>query len=237
MRKAAWYLSVVIYLVSCLFLLSIPTQAADDMLPSILGSASTTEAGDIAMTAIQIKNNPGITAMALDITYDTNVFTLVDVQDKKLMPKSSFVTSPSLNYYPYHLIWTIGTKNVKSSGTLVLLYFKVNENAAPGCYEIEISYKENDIYNVSLENVNFQIINPTIQIEASKTDIPAESIRGDINGNGKIDLNDATLILKTALNLIPTPIRGDMDLNNDGIISLADAQMALKAALNIISLA
>lgn len=236
MRKAIWYLSAVIYLVSFLCFLSIPTQAADDMLPSISASATTTEAGDIAMTAIQITNNPGITAMALDITFDTNVFTLVDVHDMKLMPESTFVTSPSLNYYPYHLIWMIGTKNVKSSGTLVLLYFKVNENAAPGRYEIGISYKDNDIYNVSLENVNFQVINPIIQIEASQTDIPAEPIRGDINGNGKIDLNDARLILKTALKIIPNPIKGNMDIDNDGNITLMDAQVVLKAALKIISL-
>ncbi len=60
-------------------------------------------------------------------------------------------------------------------------------------------------------------------------------VKGDVDGNGTVDLSDATLILKFALN-IETPTdeqKNAADMDGNGQIELGDATAALKAALNI----
>ncbi len=63
-------------------------------------------------------------------------------------------------------------------------------------------------------------------------------VRGDVNGNGKVDLLDAQLVLKAALNLIAQTQEDKLasDVGGDGKVGLDDAQLILKAALNLISL-
>lgn len=63
-------------------------------------------------------------------------------------------------------------------------------------------------------------------------------IKGDVDGNGKIELKDAQKALKAALNLIKLNEREQKaaDVDESGAVELKDAQMILKAALNLIRL-
>lgn len=63
-------------------------------------------------------------------------------------------------------------------------------------------------------------------------------VLGDADGNGKVELADAAVVLKAALNITQldeaATKRADADKN--GKVELADASLVLKAALNIITL-
>lgn len=82
---------------------------------------------------------------------------------------------------------------------------------------------------------------PTQEPGPSETPSPTEPsklLKGDLNGDAQVTLEDAQLALKLALNII-TPEEDQLttgDLNQDGTIALDEAQHILKAALNIITL-
>ncbi len=67
---------------------------------------------------------------------------------------------------------------------------------------------------------------------------PAEGVKGDVDGNGTLDLQDAQMVLKAALKIIPVSdiIINNVDVDGQEGITLTDAQMVLKAALKIIKL-
>lgn len=71
------------------------------------------------------------------------------------------------------------------------------------------------------------------------TTIPVMAAQsGDVNQSGKVDLADAQLVLKAALNITKLSSEKVMaaDVNHNGRADLKDAQLILKVALNIISL-
>ncbi len=76
-----------------------------------------------------------------------------------------------------------------------------------------------------------------------ETEKPGETINpdgyilGDVNGDSKINLIDATIVLKMALNIEPTPMGNTFlaaDYNKDNKLDLIDATLILQAALGII---
>ncbi len=70
-------------------------------------------------------------------------------------------------------------------------------------------------------------------------DLRGEDIlMGDIDFNGKVDLNDATMALKAALAIIPLDEKSTFaaDIDKDGEVNLPDAVVILKAALDIVKL-
>ena len=64
------------------------------------------------------------------------------------------------------------------------------------------------------------------------------SKKGDVNGDGKVDLTDAQTVLRAALAItgLNENAQKCADANGDGKVDLTDAQLILKAALAIIDL-
>ena len=61
-------------------------------------------------------------------------------------------------------------------------------------------------------------------------------VLGDADGNGKVELQDAHIVLKSALKILilPEERRQSADVNKNGSIDLEDANIVLKMALRII---
>ncbi|MGN1315944.1 MAG: dockerin type I repeat-containing protein [Acutalibacteraceae bacterium] len=62
-----------------------------------------------------------------------------------------------------------------------------------------------------------------------------EIILGDLNSNGKVDINDARLILRIAasMEMLTDEYLLNGDMNADGVITVEDAVIALRQAVNI----
>lgn len=65
--------------------------------------------------------------------------------------------------------------------------------------------------------------------------LAVESVLGDANGDSKVDLADAQLVLKAALKIstMSTQSMSEIDVNDDSKVDLKDAQSVLKVALKI----
>ena len=61
-------------------------------------------------------------------------------------------------------------------------------------------------------------------------------MKGDVDGDDQVTLQDAQLVLKAALRIIGLPEEASADVNGDGQITLQDAQIVLKVALRILKL-
>lgn len=129
----------------------------------------------------------------------------------------------SIGYFG--LLSVNGCNNLKSITVLnpecsyYLVPFDFNENTTLYCYENSTMHEY-----AQLRNKNFRLIN------ASST----ENITGDVNGDYKIDISDASDVLTiyalTASNQDPDITenqRKSADVNNDGVIDISDASAIL----------
>ena len=109
---------------------------------------------------VLLKNNPGISSIALSIAYDTSItltgFTYNGEIGGQSTPYNANAASPKL-------VWVNWTENVEGDWVFSTLTFNVNENAS-GAYNISISYNAEDIYDVDENNINFDIINGGIVV-------------------------------------------------------------------------
>lgn len=91
-----------------------------------------------------------------------------------------------------------------------------------------------------LKSILVLIITITILMSTMVVPVMAsDTVLGDANQSGSLELDDAQLVLRAALNiefLQSTPAHHAADMDYDGGISLYDAQLVLKAALKIITL-
>lgn len=135
--------------------------------PKISVSNSTGEKGKTVQIAVNIENNPGISAMRLQLSYDATALSLIDggVANGSVFQQTAFTLGPFENI-PYTVSW-VETNNITSVGTLATFKFRINNNSIDGDYPITISYCEAS--NLNEENINFSIQNGNINIFAPVT--------------------------------------------------------------------
>lgn len=133
---------------------------------------------------VELKNNPGIITMILQLGYDANTMTLTKVTDAGVLGAAMHTNNLNLN--PYQLTWNNGTapSDFVPNGKIVTLTFKIAADAKEGSYPITLSC--NSTMNYALENVEFTTMNGTVTV--SKTLI------GDIDGDGVVDMKDSVLL-------------------------------------------
>nr|WP_243411798.1 dockerin type I domain-containing protein [Ruminococcus difficilis] len=188
--------------------------------------------GDTVDVKISISNNPGIVSATIRVTFDNSVLTLLKVTDSDML--GSQAHKPEL-VSPYTLAWVndTATSNYSDNGTIVTLTFKVSESAEKGkLYPIELSYDYNnyDIYDKDLNLIYFNVIAGGVDIYQSAV------IIGDVNGDEKVDITDATLIQKAIAELIELSDvqKKAADTNTDGKVDITDATMIQKYIAELI---
>ena len=77
-----------------------------------------------------------------------------------------------------------------------------------------------------MENIYFETKSGLITVSSPSLK------KGDVNGDGTINLADVSLVLRMALK-IENYSDPAADVNEDGVISMKDARMILKAVLKI----
>lgn len=114
---------------------------------------------NVAVT-VSLKNNPGIASVGLLVSYDRAI-TLRDIDYNEAMGGQTML--PPIANNPFKIIW-ISLNEIKEDCALATLYFDVNEDAAPGHYQIAAVYDENDVYDMDMNNVAFKVINGAIYV-------------------------------------------------------------------------
>jgi len=194
-------------------------EIVDPNAPQIIVNSVKGREGATVSVAISLKNNPGIASMRLKVDYDSSALTLVGVNDLGVL--GSQLHSDQYTD-PYVLCWANDTvtQNFTHNGDIVVLTFKINDDAAIGTYDISISYDYDkyDIHNVQVQKVKFYTVDGAIEV--------VDVLPGDANGDGSVDTLDRLTLSRYLANwkgytLDQLNFAG-ADVNSDGSVDTLD---------------
>ncbi|MBP5661756.1 MAG: hypothetical protein J6X30_01205 [Clostridia bacterium] len=117
-----------------------------------------------ARVPIYLKNNPGVISAQVRVSYDADVFTLVEVQDMKLLGGTNFPENLSCN--PYTLSWEndLTQTDLTANGTVAILVFKIAADAPDGEHTITLESVAKNTRNADFEVVHILTENATVNV-------------------------------------------------------------------------
>ena len=134
--------------------------------PIVVVSAVTAHPDQTVDVTISMKNNPGIVALELDLTYDKTALELTKVADKKLIGgfvSSSDETNTNYDKEPFYLGW-MQNETCSGNGDLVTLTFKVKKDAAIGEAPV-VSVSVKSAFDTEQEAVAFKTRNGSVTVQ------------------------------------------------------------------------
>ncbi len=173
-------------------------------------------AGREVRIMLKLSNNPGINSLRLKIAYDPAVFTLVSASDQGIFGRAP-TSSKNISVNPYTVVWA-SDGNTTENGGLVELVFRVSETAEVGTKRIALTAEQ--VFNQAEEVVAVAAKDISVNVR--------KFAPGDANGDGEIDLRDATRLLQYFADWDVTVEKDAADVNGDGEIDLRDATRLLQ---------
>ena len=119
--------------------------------------------GEVVTIPISITNNSGFVSMSLSVSYDTSALTLIYCDYTDTISHSIH----GANYKsPYIMTWEndILTTNIKSTGTIAYLKFRVSEDAEEQDYSINVRIPTDGVLNANGESVDVSAAQGTITV-------------------------------------------------------------------------
>ncbi|MBQ8164203.1 MAG: bacterial Ig-like domain-containing protein [Clostridia bacterium] len=126
-----------------------------DTTPNIYGGDVTTTPGSVVMLPLSIKNNTGVAAFTLELSYDKDTLEFVNAASSE---ETDFYWDEWLiESYGDCFLWSNDTLpdrdrtpyNTEGDGKMFNLAFAVAADAQPGVYPVEIQLKDNNAANIS----------------------------------------------------------------------------------------
>ena len=152
-----------------LFITIFPILDVKAISPSISAEIVSAVAGDTVEVNVLLSDNPGIIALGLDVSYDTEKLDLLDVKNGDVFPDSCMTAGNNKDFIPYSLIWDeIGSQNNMSNGIVAKLVFTVLPTA-DGIAEIGISLRRSSTIDSALNKISFSTSNGAVQIKNGGT--------------------------------------------------------------------
>lgn len=185
-------------------------------------SSLTAYPGDTIRIPVSIRSNPGISAMKLTITYDTELLEYQEAAfDQAFLDAAGAQTCVNAETAGKVILdWVQGQGEYSGSGDFAVLTFKVKAVTEDADAALTITYDPEDIFNKDHENQTFQIENGTVQIKKLRP--------GDINGDGSVNINDALLLLRYVCELDQDQVLGNPDVTGDGKVNNKDVVTLLR---------
>lgn len=111
---------------------------------------------------VYVKNNPGITSIALSVSYDSalkldSVVYNSSVKGETMLPQSM--------KNPVKLVWVSPFENVSGDFLLATLYFDTANVSTSGEHWISAAYNSDDVFDLSENNVSFNVNNGYIAVK------------------------------------------------------------------------
>ena len=147
-------------LLAILLLLSIsygtPVTAAEANASTFTVSSEQAKPGENVCVTIRIDNNPGVASAKFKVQFDS-ALTLTGVTYNSSLGGMSM--QPQTQQSPVTLNWFTGAQNTVGDMVYATLDFTVAQNAPSGFHDISVSYNPNDVYNITEQNIAFQVNN------------------------------------------------------------------------------
>lgn len=110
-------------------------------------------AGDVFELPIELISNPGVAAMSLNLTYDTDKLELISVSDGQILGSSTFLSGKDMSAVPYTLNWDdLSDANNTGTGTLASLFFKAKDNAF-GSTDVAVAVNQSSTFDIEFNDV------------------------------------------------------------------------------------
>lgn len=131
--------------------------------PTFVVSEARSATGDENITVtLSLKNNPGISSIILDITYDDAELELTKIEYNTEIGGQTIY--PQELQSPVTLYWINGFADTTGDWIFATLYFDISQDAI-GEYDIHITYDKDNVYNISEENIAFDTVVGKIIVE------------------------------------------------------------------------
>ncbi len=142
------------------------TTPSEEDLPVIFPENAVGQKGQIVDVPVMIKNNPGMIALMISLSYDTNFMTLEGVSDRGLLGQNTAVFGDDYKSVPYKLIWEDGLsqKNYSADGELVILSFRINPQTTAESSDIIIDVIADSTFDADLNDVNITTQTGTVSL-------------------------------------------------------------------------
>ena len=245
-------------LLAVLFVLpiSVISFAAEKTIAFSLGDV-TGEPGQQVEVKLSCTKNPGVQTWELHFDYDKDNLKLISVNSED----GVFGELPATNLTAQELVITyvnmVGDTNV--TGNVATLTFEINKNAKNKDYKIECTKKL--AQNISEEKFDVTVKNGTITVKDTTTDTSTDTttdtttdtatdttsdtdtqpktkvLSGDVNGDSKVNLRDASFTLKCVLHKAEMNDLGRLaaDVNNDNNVTATDSLCIQRYDIDIMS--
>ena len=215
----------VLLTIALLFSAMLAVSAADA--PIIEIETANAAPGDTATVGIYLKNNPGVTSVRINVGYDATVlrlsgisYNLAEMGGQAVYPENLDSTNGQVTLY-----WADNFKDYVADGLIAELTFTVSADVEPGkTYELTASYNPDDIFNVTEDNVAFEVKNGSITV--------IDCIPGDINGDRVVNTKDATRLMRYYANWQVEVNEPTLDVNGDGILNTKDTTRLMRYLAN-----
>lgn len=165
-----------------------------------------------------LSENKGIWGLKFKADYDSYTMTLQSMEVGNVFVEDEVRLS---NDEKKEEILFVGTRNqienYTGNGVLVTLHFSVDSDISFREYPVSVDIIQ--AINVAGEDVNLNVI--------------YGKVRGDVNADNNVTLEDASMVLKAALRIKDLEDMATGDVNRDGKVALNDANIVLKLALRI----
>lgn len=218
MKKTKKLLSLILSLLMVMTIL--PTGAIVSLAETndavVTVDSITATPGSTVDVKVSISNNPGILGAILSLNYSEGL-TLTNVTEGDAFDALA-MTKPGRYQSPCQFTWDgveLNESDIKN-GTIMTLTFEVNENAQAGDdYNVNVSYRNGDIINSSLQAINLTINNGKVSI--------IDYIPGDVNGDKNVNMMDVILVRRFLAGGYDVTINENAaDVNGDTSINMLD---------------
>lgn len=112
--------------------------------------------GDEVEIPVTIENNPGITSFRFRVAYDMDGLELLSVEKGSVLTSGTLSSTTNKEAETMTFHW-FAQDNVVGDGEIVLLKFKISENAR-GDYPLTVTYLETDIVNENSDVIPFTVV-------------------------------------------------------------------------------
>ena len=189
--------------------------------PVVFAESVVGEKGQTVNVPIVIRNNPGIIALMLSLTYDTSFMTLTGVTDKGLLGQGTSIFGNNYETVPYRMIWEDGlvTKNYSVDGELAVLTFRINPQTTATSGDVIIEVVNDSTFDIDLNDVNFTTEAGKVSLDG----IPQIYLDGGVWADGQ-DI-DVTLNIKANPGIISTIVNIDFDHSVLELISVENGEV------------
>ena len=183
---------------------------------------------------IELKNNTGISSAKILLTYDKKLSVVKDDKGEAMITFDIFDSTDDSAMKAFTLYeedgqillnWLTALGEVSGDVVFATIKFKVSdEPEAVGAFlPIGAEIDPDDVYNINVENVDFNLISGGVKVKEKGGDI----LVGDCNGDGSLDNKDVVALFRHVsgntpdnFNVEASDFNGDGEVDNKDVVTL-----------------